>query len=161
MSFLLDIPCNTTCEPEQVCVRGVCVNIGRLGINLVWSRVGDADLVVSTPNNNTIYYRNKGPSNATDGGYLDMDDQVGTGPENVFWPSNSTTLPPYGTFNFCVQVPKFNASISASRPLQVTIAIRQPMYPTYTYTKTFTRPFTDTNRCLTSSPGYIGSFIYP
>lgn len=161
MLILLDIPCNTTCEPEQVCVRGVCINIGKLGINMIWSRAGDADLLVSTPKNKTIYYGNKLSSNATDGGYLDMDDQVGTGPENVYWPKDSIFIPPNGTYHFCVQVPRFSPNLSTTSPLQVTITIRQPMYPTYTYTKTFTRPFRDTNTCSPSSAGYIGSFSYP
>ena len=160
MLFLLDRPCTTTCTPDQTCVRGVCVNIGTLGMALTWSRPGDGDIVLATPNGRTIYWRNRGPSALTDGGNLDRDDQAGTGPENIYWPRTGSA-PPTGTYHVCFQPYSFNPPASQANPIQATINVRRPDGSTSPLTRTFTAPVILTNQCTPTSASYMGSMTYP
>ena len=136
------------------------MNVGSLGASLAWSRPGDGDILITTPTGKTIYWGNKGPSVNTDGGYLDRDDRVGTGPENIFWQSNGTA-PPLGTYYACFQQYSFNPPASPSNPLQATINVRRPMSPTMTFTRVFTSPLTLPNQCSPSEPTYMGTFTNP
>ena len=143
-----------------MCLRGVCVNTGNLGMSLVWSRPGDGDIYLTTPGNRTIYYGNRGPSVITDGGFLDMDDQNGTGPENIYWPTNSTT-PPVGTYYICWQTLTFSPSISVSNPLILTATVRVPLQPTQTFTIIVTRGARTSIPCRATSATLLGTFTYP
>ena len=160
MLLLLDIPCSSTCGPEQSCVRGTCVNVGKFGISLIWSRHGDGDIVLTLPDGKTIYWGNKGPSSNTDQGFLDRDDQSATGPENIYWPSSNVN-PPTGTYNACFQPFKFEPLPSIQNPVEATITVRRPMLATITFTKTITEKYSFDNTCYPSSNGYLGSFTYP
>ena len=140
-------------------MRGICVNTGNLGVSLVWSRPGDGDIYLTTPTNRTISYRNKGPSANTDGGFLDMDDVDGMGPENIYWPTSSN-VPPTGTYYICWQTYSFSPSPSASNPVIFTATVRVPLQPTYTYTVT-TRSFSTNAPCTANSVTLLGTFTYP
>ena len=136
------------------------MNIGALGASLAWSRPGDGDIVITTATGKNIYWGNKGPSANTDGGYLDRDDRLGTGPENIYWQTNGTA-PPLGTYYACFQPYSFNPAPSVDNPLQAIITVRRPMNPTMTFTRTFTAPFQAPNRCSPTQPSYMGTFTNP
>lgn len=136
------------------------MNVGSLGMALTWSRPGDGDIVLTTPNGRTIYWGNKGPSVNTDGGNLDRDDRVGTGPENIYWQSNSTA-PPVGTFHVCFQPYAFTPRLSADNPVQAMIYVRRPMNPTVTLTRIFTSTVPLTNQCDPNAASYMGTFTNP
>ncbi|CAF0916543.1 unnamed protein product [Adineta steineri] len=155
------IPCSPSCNSEQTCIQNVCTNVGYLACTLTWSRPGDGDIVVTTPSGKTICYTNRGPSNATDQGELDRDDQVGEGPENVYWPSNGT-LPPTGTYYVCFEPYQFNNPIiSIINPITVIYRIVRPSSPTLIFTRTFTSTITNSYNCNITSNTLIGSFNYP
>ncbi len=160
MLFLLDIPCSATCTSQQTCVQGKCVGIGYLSCTLTWSRPGDGDIVVATPNSNFISYQNRGPSYNTDYGQLDVDDQVGTGPENVFW-SNSGYVPPTGVYYVCFSQYSFNPTASYTNPITATVKVVLSTNSTLTFTKTFTYVYQAYSACDSSSSNLLGSFTYP
>lgn len=56
---------------------------GDIQITLTWDTAADLDLWVIDPNGEQIGYKNKV---ARSNGQLDVDDQDGHGPENIFWP---------------------------------------------------------------------------
>ena len=157
--LLLDVPCSSLCTSEQACVRGICTNVGRLGVALTWSRVGDADIILNTPLNKSISWRNKGPTTFTDGGFLDRDDRVATGPENIYWPTNGTN-PPNGTYHLCMQPYAFTPVPSADSPVYATITVRWPLNTTLTFTKTITERYVPRYQCFPNSDAYMGSFTF-
>lgn len=61
---------------------------GIIKITLTWNTTSDIDLWVTDPNGERIYYAN--PVSAS-GGFLDVDDTDGFGPENIFWENNAPT----------------------------------------------------------------------
>jgi len=71
----------------------VCVGQGALRITLTWDINGDMDLHVLPPCGTEIFY---GRTTAC-GGTLDVDNQSGRGPENIFWPTSFTP----GTYRIC------------------------------------------------------------
>lgn len=160
IGFSLDIPCSPACTSQQTCVKGVCVGIGYLSITLTWSRAGDGDIVVATPNNRIIYYQNKGPSSSTDQGQLDVDDLTGTGPENVFW-TRSSTVPPTGLYNTCFSQYSFNITANSTYPITATIKISRGTNATLTFQKTFTSNNRGYSACNSNSTTFMGSFTYP
>lgn len=162
ISKWLDIPCSPFCSSQQACIQGVCVGTGYLSIVMTWSRVGDGDIVVSTPNSNVICYTNKGPGSLTDFGQLDVDDKTGTGPENVFW-SNSTgsSLPPNGIYYVCFEPYAFTANASVSNPIFVTARVFRTSNTALTFRRNFTSYQTDNYECGPSSSTLLGSFSYP
>jgi hypothetical protein len=135
------------------------LNVGYLACALTWSRPGDGDIVVTTPNNRTIYYHNKGPTN-TDGGILDRDDLVGTGPENVYWPI-SGSLPPTGTYYICFEPYSITPTISITNPITVVYQIIRPPSSIIVFTRTFTSVIKNSYNCDSTSPTLVGSFTYP
>ena len=139
-------------------MNGVCVGSGNFAFSLIWSRPGDGDLVVTTPNNKSIYHENRGPTINTDYGTLDTDDTIGFGPENIYWNTNVT--PPTGTYYVCFQQYGLNATIA--RPITATIEVRKPLLATQIHRKTFTsRPSSLLNYCTSSIDSYIVSVDYP
>ena len=95
---------DSDCGSDQACVEGVCVGSGELRFSLVWDNPGDVDLHVRTPLGNEIYFGTL----SADGGELDHDDTVGTGPENIFWGG----APPAGTYLVCVVPFRIDAAVS-------------------------------------------------
>ena len=158
--MLIEISCAPACPSQQACEEGTCVNVEKLGITLTWSRPGDGDIVLTTPNNKHIYWNNKGASSETDGGYLDKDDLTGTGPENIYW-RDSGVDPPTGTYNVCFQPYFFEIPPTIENPVYVTITVRRPIGATLKFTKTVTETYSFNNQCYPSSNGYLGSFTYP
>lgn len=156
----IDAPCTATCSSEQACVNEMCLNVDKLGIALTWSRPGDGDLVVTTPNNKHIYWENTGPGPETDGGYLDVDDLIGKGPENIYWPESEMD-PPAGTYNVCFEPFSFANLPTVANPVYATITVRRPMGVTLTFKKTVTEKYSFNRTCYPSSNGYLGSFTYP
>ena len=134
--------------------------MGNLGVSLVWSRPGDGDIYLTTPGNRTIYYGNKGPSVITDGGFLYKDDRNGTGPEIIYWPTNSNT-PPAGTYYICWQTLTFSPPINASNPVNFTAKVMVPLKPIYTCTITVTKIATTSVPCSAASRTLLGMFKYP
>ncbi|MDR2120324.1 MAG: hypothetical protein LBP64_05550 [Tannerella sp.] len=55
---------------------------GSIQVTLRWNNVNDIDLHVTDPNGETIYWDHK---NSVSGGYLDYDNRISHGPENIFW----------------------------------------------------------------------------
>ena len=132
----------------------------KLGITIIWSRPGDGDIVVTTPNNKHIYWDNRGPSAETDGGFLDLDDTMGTGPENIYWP-NSGPDPPNGDYGVCFQSYNFTLPPSVQNPVSARATIRLPTGAKLERTITFTSPTSLGNQCYPNAGGYIGFFTYP
>lgn len=79
--------------------------VGQLQFNLTWTVPGDLDLHVTPPGGEEIYF---GHLSSANGGILDRDDTVGTGPENIFWPST----PPNGQYEVCVIDYSLNAPVA-------------------------------------------------
>lgn len=55
---------------------------GDIQITLTWDKICDVDLHVTDPNGEEIYYSHQ---RSASGGWLDVDNTHGYGPENVFW----------------------------------------------------------------------------
>ncbi|CAF1223878.1 unnamed protein product [Rotaria sordida] len=154
------ISCATVCTSQETCEAGVCVGIGYLSCTLTWSRPGDGDLVLRTPNNRVIYWNNKGPSVNTTQGYLDVDDKNTTGPENIFW-SNSSSVPLSGTYYVCFEPYEFNPNASLSNRITATVKVRRSTSTTLYFTRNFTSPQRDYYVCNYNSITLMGSFTYP
>jgi hypothetical protein len=150
--------CVPDCASYQTCSNGVCVGVGEFGITVTWSRPGDGDIHVQTPSGKLIKYSNKGPAASTDNGQLDVDDQRGTGPENVFWSETA----PIGVYNICFDQYSFSPSASPTAPITATFTIRRPGRAPQTITKTFTDGGRlDSTKCDSSLPSFIDSVEYP
>jgi len=141
-------------------VNSACVGIGYLSFTLTWSRNGDGDLVITTPNNKRIYYDNKGPSTDTDQGQLDRDDRTGTGPENIFWSYNYNSTPPTGVYYACFEPYQFDLNISIINPLSVTLSALRLKNVTLIVTKTYTSTIRNSYQCNSTSPTLLTSINY-
>ncbi|CAF0781879.1 unnamed protein product [Adineta steineri] len=154
------ITCSPACSSQQTCVLDVCVGVGYLSCTLTWSRIGDGDIVVSTPNGNTINYMNMGPSIYTDQGELDADCTNGTGPENVFW-SSGGPVPPTGTYYVCFEPYFFNPNITSADPISVTIDIKRSNNTNLSATQNYTSTIRNNYACDANSMTLLISFTYP
>lgn len=123
---------------------------------MAWSRPGDGDIYATTPSNMSIYWDNKGPSNETDLGELDLDDED-TGPGNVFW----SNTPPTGTYHLCFNQYDFDTPSSVFNPITVTFKVRKLNAGTQTFTKTFTDGDSDSGTCSPTLSEYVVSVDYP
>lgn len=103
---------------------------------------------------------NRNVSVNTSGGQLDVDDQRGTGPENVFWVGNSTT-PPTGTYHVCFAQYNFTMFASITNPITATVKIEKPPNPTETVSKIITSDIDDYYACDSTSAHFITSIDYP
>lgn len=150
--------CGFECADNQACAQGVCVGAGNLRFTLVWSRSGDMDLHIITPNAKHIYYSNKGPNASTDFGQLDVDDTMHRGPENIFW--DFGYVPPAGTYDICVVPFNFTPDPTLADPVDFTVTIARPGFPDeYVYgTRTNEQ---GTSVCTIMSPYYVKSYSYP
>ncbi|MEI8255134.1 MAG: hypothetical protein WCJ30_05615 [Deltaproteobacteria bacterium] len=91
---IVGAPGESACDAGMRSVNSVCVGEGSLAFTLTWDQPGDLDLHVVTPGGHEIYF---GAATA-EGGTLDVDDRVRTGPENAFW----SGAPPAGNYVVCV-----------------------------------------------------------
>jgi len=148
-SFTLEL-CG--CPEGKRCVKGTCVGVGIISVTAIWTIEGDGDLQVNTPNDYFINYSNR-KENAT-GGFLDVDDQEGTGPENIYWPVGTT--PSAGTYHVC-----FNAYDYAVIGDTYTIVIKIVGKPDKLITGIAVQAFNAETPCTPSSEVYVTSFTYP
>lgn len=104
-------------------------------------------------------YNRRGSTYDTNYGQLDVDDQNGMGPENVFW---NFTQPDRGTYLICFQQFAFNPFASPTNPITATVEVKQNGQPPQTFTKTFTQrmPVPLPGVCQTTYDTYLGSFVY-
>lgn len=72
-------------DTENEALNDLSDSKGVIQIGLSWNTTADIDLHVVDPFGEEIYYSN--PSSSS-GGYLDLDDTDGHGPENVYWTKN-------------------------------------------------------------------------
>jgi len=77
--------------PSIINFRATPVGQGSIQVTLTWDTDADVDLYIIEPDGNEIYF---GEDTSSTGGYLDVDDLDGYGPENIFY----ETLPPNGTY---------------------------------------------------------------
>ena len=150
--------CGNACGQGAACEAGVCVGTGWLQITATWSRPGDADLYVRTPGDRLIHYANRGPDADTEYGELDVDDQTGTGPENVFWAGSR--FPPVGSYRVCLTAFGFDPPPSPTHPLSYTVRIRRPNRPDYILTGTYTQT-PGSLGCNPGDPSQVASFGHP
>jgi hypothetical protein len=141
--------CGIQCAIRQACVAGVCVGSGQLRFSSTWSRPGDIDVWVTTPNGISIGWQNQ----RVDGGQQDKDDTSGTGPENIFWEA----APPVGQYHVCVATNYIQPN--AASPVTVRVVVARPAAEDETFEREYTesRPFGRTDRCSPAHPTYLGS----
>jgi hypothetical protein len=151
--------CDQACGAEQICVAATCVGSGTLQISALWSRSGDGDLIVTTPNGKTISFSNRDPGDGTDGGQMDRDDVAGTGPENIFW--DSATTPPSGAYHVCFMTSSFAPAPSSTDPVEVTIITRAPEQTSQTVRKTFAASAVGVTECSPGDPTFIMTLTVP
>ena len=120
--------CSPSCSANQDCVKGHCISRGVLQFTVTWSRPGDADLFVTTPGDDTIYWDNVGPDIGTDGGRLEHPGDFAEGPENVVWDSDEE--PESGAYDLCFLAGvstapdgAFVPPISATNPVDFTLTV--------------------------------------
>ncbi|EYF00112.1 EGF domain protein [Chondromyces apiculatus DSM 436] len=152
--------CDNACAANQACESSTCVDFGNLRINVMWSRAGDVDLFVATPNGNIISYLNVGPNAGTDGGQLDATDDTGTGPESIFW--DTADMPPSGSYSICLNAYNqyFDPDLSAADPVSYIVKVQRPGEPTQEFSGVYTED-TDSTQCAPGTVNYVGSFDYP
>jgi len=88
--------CGNACQSGQNCIQGACVGSGELQFALTWDRNNDVDLHVRPPCGTEIFYANLSAC----GGYLDRDDVLYRGPENIYWTNGNA--PANGWHEVCV-----------------------------------------------------------
>lgn len=144
----------------QQCINGVSINTGNLAITLLWSVPGDGDLVVTTPNNKTIYHENPNATLATDYGALDVDDERDLGPESIYWDS-AVQSPPAGTYHICFQQFKFDPPFLPVT-IRATVEIRISGRETQLFSKSFPRQVSVLpNWCSPTLVTHLTSFNFP
>lgn len=85
--------------PKRVTFRVVPTGTGDITITLTWDKDNsDVDLWLEEPNGNIIKWDN---TRSSTGGYLDYDNVIGYGPENIFYEDGSSPL--RGNYNVKVQ----------------------------------------------------------
>jgi hypothetical protein len=152
-----DNACSTT---DGLCMIGTCISEGNLRITVTWSRPGDADLFVGTPNDNVIYWDNAGPHPFdTDNGLLEVDDGFGQGPENIYWPLEDA--PPEGIYTVCVKSWNFTPNASVEEPVAFTVEVAINGVVTDTLTGSLTSDGYFDESCSPTSVGFVGVFTYP
>lgn len=152
-----DSSCKTTCNVQQQCASGVCAHRGLLSCAMTWSRSGNGDFLLGTPNNQLISSTYPGSSATTDG-----DVTNGTGPENIYW-SNSSSYPPNGIYYLCFSqfANAFTPAVDTNNPLTVTVTVVSLPSTVLVFTRIFTIAYNIYTSCDASSPNLVGNFTYP
>lgn len=158
--------CGNTCASNQACTSSACVGVGLWSFAATWSRDGDADLIVATPNGNFVDPQHRGPDASTDFGRMDrvvtLDENPGKGPENVFWDFDHT--PPAGTYLVCVKPVSFDGQSgeagTPSSPVDVTVVVKKDGQVNTTLRRTFTS-FVSADGCSADAPTFLGSVSFP
>jgi uncharacterized protein YfaP (DUF2135 family) len=121
-----------------------------LFFTISWTAPGDVDTYVTTPLGHTIYWQQRD----FDGGTLDVDDRVGTGPENVFW----ATAPPSGTYYFCADTYD-SSNVGLTVYYQTNSATIKTKILADTTDKNVYFP--DTMGCNEAYPNYLDKWVQP
>lgn len=95
-------------------IGALSTGFGQVKVTLTWASIADLDLWVTEPNGTKIYFEN---TNSSTGGYLDVDDTDGFGPENIFWRDNAPT----GTYLVQVHNYASNGALSSFYTVQTEI----------------------------------------
>jgi hypothetical protein len=151
--------CGNTCMANKACMAAACVGTGNLQFSATWNRVGDGDLLVTTPSGNTLWRNNRGPSAATDFGQMDRDDTTGTGPENIYW--DLAVTPPSGTYYVCFETSFYVMAPSAADPVQASISVQLPGMTAQSFMKTFTGMTSINGACDPTLDTFVASITYP
>ncbi|CAF1319132.1 unnamed protein product [Rotaria sp. Silwood1] len=151
--------CSTPCADRQICFSDTCVYTGNLAITIIWSRPGNCDLDVQTPNRWEVFpmYPTE-PTEYTDYGQMDVTSEL-TGPENAFWDVDHQT--PQGLYHICLEVFFFDGVVDENNPLIANVFVRKPSRNTETFTRTFMNRTDGIYICNINSVGYIASIAYP
>lgn len=151
--------CGQACSADYACVASTCVGSGSLQFSATWNRMGDGDLIVATPGGMMISFANPGPNAGTEGGEMDRDDVVGTGPENVYWAA--ATTPPSGQYHLCFMTSAFTPMPSLADPLNVTITVRWPGRDPISFKKEFVDNTLSAGDCSPADPAFVATIAYP
>ncbi|CAF1529256.1 unnamed protein product [Rotaria magnacalcarata] len=152
--------CTRSCDSQQTCIQGYCLDIGHLLCALTWSPSIDAYLVVTTPTGKTIYDITSRDSSYFDGALFEGYGLNYKELDTVYWPIDGS-LPPSGTYYVCSAIISSSSIISSKNPLTITSHIIRPSGVVLTMTRTFTFPTNKTFVCTKNSSYLIGSFVYP
>ncbi|CAF1447156.1 unnamed protein product [Didymodactylos carnosus] len=134
--------CTTKCNTKyKTCISGTCVGYANASIRLSWNIGGDGDLLVTTPNNVTIWKNNSGPSNMTDFGQWVY---VNAKRETVVFNTTTYYRPSNGTYYICFQTSNFSMynSTTLKRSVTATVLVQSPFQAAQTNTKLFTNKTT-------------------
>ena len=93
---------------------------GDVTVTLTWDTEADLDLHVTDPNGETIYWA---ADHSASGYELDVDDQNGFGPENIFWPAGGA---PGG--EYAVVVKHYDGTLPSSYRVIVAVQGRSTEY---------------------------------
>lgn len=151
--------CGNACTADQSCSGAACVDNISLKISAAWDRAGDGDLVIATPNGNTIWWNNVGPDASTDFGQLSHDDRSDLGPEVIFW---TRERPPVsGTYHVCFEARLFSPPASDQAPVNIQATVQLPGAAPYQLTHTFTQPTAASGTCSPGLDTFVASVSYP
>ncbi|MGK0376712.1 MAG: hypothetical protein ACJA1Z_000510 [Patiriisocius sp.] len=104
---------NTIGEQNIAIAEGALFSgFGVIKVTLVWDTTSDIDLWVTDPTGEQIDYTN---TTSQSGGYLDVDDVDGFGPENIFWASTA----PLGNYMVQAHYYESNGQGSTNYTIQV------------------------------------------
>lgn len=107
-------------DKEIKLAQGVLLGgTGDIQVTLTWDSSADIDLYVQDPSGEWIWF---GHQNSASGGWLDVDDTDGFGPENIKWDKN---MAPSGTYKVYV---KHYAGASANYSIMVQAFGRKKQY---------------------------------
>ncbi|MCE9668574.1 hypothetical protein LY474_12195 [Myxococcus stipitatus] len=137
--------------------EGLCDGAPPLAFSVTWSRMGDADLIVTTPTGKRVYYQNPGPGPGTDYGALERDDRF-LGPETISWAPG--TPPPAGVYHACLFLSSFLRLPSPSAPVGYSLVVRRPGLPDQVFQGRFIVRVSSV-ACDPTQATYIGSIHYP
>lgn len=141
--------CGNVCQQNKTCAAGVCVGAGELRFTSTWSRPGDIDVWVTTPNGVTIGWQ----SQRGDGGQQDRDDTSGTGPENIYW----VATPPIGQYHICVATNYIQPN--AANPVSVDVLVASPYAADQVFSRQYSTSvsFSRGQTCSPTHPTYLAA----
>jgi len=150
--------------PSTLASSGTCATGGEglcdaapLAFSVTWSRMGDADLIITTPTGKRVYYQNPGPGAGTDYGALERDDRF-LGPETISWAPGTT--PPAGVYHACLFLSSFLRLPSPAAPVGYFLVVRRPGLPDQVFQGRFIVRVSSV-ACDPTQATYIGSIHYP
>jgi hypothetical protein len=136
-----------TCRKDEACVQNMCIHRNSLRFVARWSsgRKGQGWIIIRTPLNNTIYFRNLRTKSFVNRSQVD----------EIYQPSNS--ILPKGFYNICFNTGSLLTGTNRSS-ITVTIEIRQFRQEMKIITRTFNRSTKDLSKCIDTSDTFVGSY---